>query len=360
MKKKVIAVMISLMLTASLAGCSGEISNDYITITQYKDLEVPQVESTEVTEEKIENVINSNLELAATKESVTDRAAQEGDTVNMDYTGTIEGVAFEGGTASGATIELGENSGYIGATGDYEGFADQIVGHSTGEEFDITVQFPEDYTAEMAGKVADFYIKINEIYQMKTPELTDEWVQENSEESKTVEEYKKEIKKQLEEENTESVDGELENAVMEVFLEKVEVKKYPKGAVEEQVQEVKEYYTSIAGAYGMEFSDFLANYMNGMTEEEFNEQAEKAAQNTVKRNEAVKLLAEKKHLEPSEEEYKKEIEKYAEDAGAADVEAFKEQYGEDSLKLAILTEKVGEYLADNCIQVESSDTEAAE
>ena len=73
MKKKIIAVMISLMLTASLAGCSGEISNDYITITQYKDLEVPQVESTEVTEEKIENVINSNLELAATKESVTDR-----------------------------------------------------------------------------------------------------------------------------------------------------------------------------------------------------------------------------------------------------------------------------------------------
>lgn len=357
MKKKIVAIMVSMMLAVSVIGCSGEISNDYVTITQYKDLEVPQAASTEITEEKVTNVIQSNLELAAEKETITDRAAQDGDTVNMDYTGTVDGVAFEGGTAAGATIELGENNGYIGATGDYKGFAEQIVGHSTGEEFDITVQFPEEYNAELAGKVANFHIKINEIYQMKTPELTDAWVKENSEKSKTVEEYKKEIKKQLEDENQESVDGELQNAVMEVFLEKVEVKKYPKGEVEEQIQQVTDYYKEIAGAYGMEFEDFLTTYMNGMTLEEFNKQAEEAAQNVVKRNEAVKLLAEKRHLEPSEKEYEEAIKKYAEEAGAEDLDAFKEQYGEEVLKQTVLLEKVAEYLADNCIQVESSTTE---
>ena len=169
MKKKIIAVMISLMLTASLAGCSGEISNDYITITQYKDLEVPQVESTEVTEEKIENVINSNLELAATKESVTDRAAQEGDVVNIDYEGTVDGVAFTGGTTEDYDLELGSNT-FI------DGFEEQIVGHNTGDSFDVTVTFPDGYssttdrttgeqTIELANKEAVFHVTLNKISQ---------------------------------------------------------------------------------------------------------------------------------------------------------------------------------------------------
>lgn len=356
MKKKLVAGILSALLAISLAGCSGEISNDYVTIKQYNDLEVPYVETSEVTETRIQSVIDSNLELAATKEVITDRPAKEGDTVNIDYEGTVDGVAFQGGTASGATLELGSGL-FIGANGDYEGFEEQIAGHSTGDEFDITVQFPDPYTnPEMSGAVANFHIVLNEIYQMKTPELTDEWVKENSEESETVDEYKKEIRKQLEEENQGTVDTELQDSVMEVFLENVEVKEYPEGAVDEQKQMMTDYYTQIAYAYGLEFEDFLLTYMNGMTAEQFDEQATEIAENTVKRNEAVKLLAKKKHLEPSEEEYTKEIEKYAEEAGAADVDAFIEQYGEEDLKLMVLVEKVEEYLADNCIQVESSDT----
>ena len=139
------------------------------------------------------------MEAAATEQDVTDRAAQSGDWVNIDYTGTMDGTAFDGGSATGYDLELGSGS-FIGANGDYQGFEDQIVGHNTGEEFDITVQFPENYqSSDLAGKPANFHIVLNKIYQKVTPELTDEWVVNNSESSKTVDEYKEEVKNSLQE-----------------------------------------------------------------------------------------------------------------------------------------------------------------
>ena len=194
MKKRVIAVLTAVLMTASLAGCgSGKLSNDYVTVNKYKGLEVTEVAKNEVSDDSVEQEIQSRLEAAATEQDVTDRSAQSGDWVNIDYTGTLDGVAFDGGTATGYDLELGSGS-FIGASGDYQGFEDQIVGHNTGEEFDITVQFPENYqSSDLAGKPANFHIVLNKIYQKVTPELTDEWVANNSESSKTVDEYKEEV-----------------------------------------------------------------------------------------------------------------------------------------------------------------------
>ena len=152
MKKRVIAVLTAVLMTTSLAGCgSGKLSNDYVTVGKYKALEVTEVAKSKVSDDSVAQEIQSRLEAAATEQDVTDRAAQSGDWVNIDYTGTMDGTAVNGGSATGYDLELGSGS-FIGASGDYQGFEDQIVGHNTGEEFDITVQFPENYqSSDLAG-----------------------------------------------------------------------------------------------------------------------------------------------------------------------------------------------------------------
>ena len=361
MKKKIVSVMMAAALAAALAGCSGELSNDYVTVTQYKGLEVPQpTPAEEVTDEQVEQVIQSNLSASSTQEEITDRAAQEGDVVNIDYTGSIDGEVFDGGSAEGADLELGSGS-FIGATDDYAGFEEQIEGHNIGDEFDITVQFPDPYdrNPDMSGAVADFHIVLNSISKTVTPELTDEWVQGISEDSKTVDEYREEIRSQIEENAQASVEAELENSVQTALMENVEVKEYPEERVEELTQQMTDYYTQLAGMYGMELGEFVETYLQ-TTEEDFNSQIEESVRQGVALEEALKLIAEKQRLEPSDEEYEEAIAEYAEEAGVDDVETYTEQVGEDEAKLAVLRDKVTEYLVDQCIQVEQSDTSGAE
>ena len=228
MKKRVIAVLTAVLMTASLAGCgSGKLSNDYVTVNKYKGLEVTEVAKNEVSDDSVEQEIQSRLEAAAPEQDVTDRAAQSGDWVNIDYTGTLDGVAFDGGTATGYDLELGSGS-FIGASGDYQGFEDQIVGHNTGEEFDITVQFPENYqSSDLAGKPANFHIVLNKIYQKVTPELTDEWVANNSESSKTVDEYKEEVKNSLQEQQDDSGNSQLKQEVQTALLDQFRFQQSP-------------------------------------------------------------------------------------------------------------------------------------
>lgn len=352
MKKKWIAAALSLVMAVSLAGCSSEISNEYITIKQYKGLEVAEVSKTEVTDDKVESTINSYLSASETKEEVTDRAAENGDTVDIDYAGSVDDVAFDGGTASGASLVLGSGQ-FIGADGDYKGFEEQIVGHKTGDEFDIMVKFPADYRSEdLADKPAKFHIKLNGIYTVTTPELTDEWVQTISEKSKTVEEFKKEIRENMETYNEEQYTSTLKSEVLESFLEQVEVKELPEEKIKEEYQSIEEYYKNAADSYEMEFDEYLMTNL-GMTEEIFEEKAQEAAESAVKRNLACELLAEKKHLEPSEKEYEEKIQEYAEQSGFEDVDEYKEIVGEDVVKMVILQDKVAEYLAENCVQVEA-------
>ena len=142
MKKKFVTVISAAAVAGMLAGCSGELSNEYVTVTQYKGLEVPQASGSveEVTDEQVDQMIEGTLSAYAEREEV--RAAQEGDIVNIDYTGYLDGEAFDGGSAEGADLELGSGS-FIGATDDYAGFEEQIEGHNPGDEFDIQVQFPD-------------------------------------------------------------------------------------------------------------------------------------------------------------------------------------------------------------------------
>ena len=178
-------------LSLFLTGCSGEISNDYVTITKYKGVEIDKVDADAVSDNDVEAQINSVLQSKSTTTEVTDRAAQTGDTVTIDYEGKKDGVAFDGGTATDAQLTLGSGQ-FI------DGFEDGVVGHNIGDTFDLDLTFPENYGNEdLAGQAVVFTVTLKGISQTDVPELTDEFVQSVSDTSKTVEEYKKEIKKSL-------------------------------------------------------------------------------------------------------------------------------------------------------------------
>lgn len=354
MKKNVIAAVLTAMTVLALAGCSSELSNEYVIVKQYKGLEVPKTETDEVADEEIDQAIQANLQGTADRLPVTDRAAQTGDWVNIDYVGTVDGVAFDGGTAQAQDLLLG-SGGYIGASGDYEGFEDQIAGHNVGEEFDITVQFPENYSPDMAGKVADFHITLNEIYVEDIPELTDEWVMANSEGAETVDEYREEIRGQIEESVDRQTQSEMTEAVWDALMENVEIKEYPEDAVQQQIDQVKEQYVQIAELYGTTLEDLIETQFM-MTEEDFNELLKESAQEAAVFDEAVKLIAKKENLDLSDEEYEEKIAEYAKEYGV-DADEYKEQVGEDRLKSTILREIVVEYLIDECVQVEQDSAE---
>lgn len=350
MKKKLVAVAVSLMAVVSMAGCSSKLSNEYITINQYKGLEVAEVAKTEVTDEDVDAQVESNLAATATTEEVTDRAVEDGDTANINFSSD-----FENSSGENYDLTIGSNS-FIAANGDYKGFEEQIIGHNIGETFDIEVKFPDDYSsADVAGQVKTFSVTVNGISNTKTPELTDEWVAANSEESKTVDEYKKEVKKSLEEDNESVTTSTLRSEVISALLEQVEVTKYPEGEVEEQVADMTDYYKSYAEQYSMEFADFLEQQL-GMTEEDFTKEVQTASEQTIKQRLAIQLLADKKHLTPSDKEYEEEFQKMAEDYGYADVDSLKEAATEDTLKDMVLQQKVADYLIESCVQVEETDT----
>ena len=305
MKKKLVALTLAAVMTISMAGCGNTMSDEYVTINKYKGLEITEVEKTEVTDETVENTVKSYLTAAPLKTEITDRAAQDGDTVDIDFVGKVDGKAFDGGTASGASLKIGSGT-YIGANGDYKGFEEQIIGHKKGDKFDIEVKFPDDYSeSTLAGKVATFSITLNGIYEVSDDtEITDEWVKQNSDTAETVEEFKEEIRTKMKENNESTRQSQLQSEVLEALSEQVEVKKYPDGDVDKEYQAVEDYYTAYAQQYGMEFADFLKTYMN-MTEEDFKKKAKEVAEESVKKKLACELLAKKKKLEPSDKEYEK-------------------------------------------------------
>lgn len=350
MKRKIAAVLAGVCLMGALTGCSGQISNDYVTIKKVKGIEIPEITELNISDDQLEGYIDYYLQADATRKEVTDRAAQNGDTVNIDYVGKVDGTEFAGGSAQGTELELGSGS-FIGANGEYKGFEEQVEGHTVGETFDITVKFPDDYTAEMAGKVAVFTITLHNIYEVSVPELTDEWVKENSTESETVDEYKEEIRTQQE-------NSELYSNVLTSFYDGVEVKKLPQDQIEEQYNTLTATYQNMAAGYGIDYETFVNDYMQ-TTPEELESQMRESAEEMVTRKCALELLADKKNLDISDEEYEVGLKRYAAVSGytADQTEQFEQMQGKEMIRLSLLQQKAAVYLAKDCVQVEAEDTE---
>jgi trigger factor len=234
---------------------SGIRALDYVTLPEdYASIPLKKADI-EPTEEDVQSQIDSLLSQNTTTQQITDRAAADGDTVNIDYVGTVDGVAFTGGTYSGYSLTLGSGS-FI------DGFEDQIVGHKPGETFDVNVTFPDGYSdstdAEgnavvLSNKKAVFSVTLNYISEEILPELTDAWVEENFSSTDgvhTVEDLRAEYQKMLYQNN-------LNTAVMDYLLANSTFKDLPQEVTDYQVNQCLNYYYTMAQYYGYDLDSFL-------------------------------------------------------------------------------------------------------
>ena len=352
-RKKVLAAGVCIVVAVSLlAGCAPkEIENDYVKINGYTGLEVSEITKTEVTDETVDSQIEQIRQNYATYTEITDRAAQEGDMVTIDYSGAIDGVAFDGGTASGQQLELGAG-GYI------DGFEDGIVGHMAGETFDVNTTFPDPYenNPDLAGKDAVFTITLSKIEEVSLPELNAEFVTMVKGEETTVDDYKKKIRDILESQAEVQDQTQKQTAIMDALMENVELKKYPEDKIEEYTNLMTDQYQQIATSLNMKYADFLEQYM-GMDEEAFNEEVDSQVKEYVKQQEVLDLIAEEEDITVSDDEINEWLEKNAQSQQMT-VDELKEQYSDDELKEQALNEKVVSWLWDEAkVTSDSSDSE---
>ena len=301
---------------------------------------------TEVSDDTVDSQIEQIRQNYATYTEVTDRAAQEGDMVTIDYSGAIDGVAFDGGTASGQQLELGAG-GYI------DGFEDGIVGHTTGETFDVDTTFPDPYqnNPDLAGKEAVFTITLTKIEEVNLPELNDEFVTMVKGEETTVDDYKKEIRDVLESQARVQDQNQTQTEIMDALMENVELKKYPEDEVQEYKDLMTKQYQQIATSLNMDYADFLEQYM-GMDEDSFNKEVDTQVKDYVKQQEVVKLIADEEDITVSDDE----IEEWLTDNAQAQqmtVDDLKGQYSDEEIEQQALNDKVVSWLWDKAKITES-------
>lgn len=275
-----------------------------VTLGQYKGLEVEKV-STEVTDTDVQLELEKVQRQNARKIEVTDRAAQLGDVVNIDYLGSVDGVPFDGGKAEGHDLELGSHA-FI------EGFEDAIVGHNIGEAFDIDVTFPEAYHApELAGKAAVFAIKLNAITAKELPELNDAFAEDVSEFS-TLDEYKADISAKLAADKTEKakqlqgdklLDAAVANCTMEV----------PQVMYDNKIDSMMKEFEENIVRQGLSM-DVYYQYM-GTNEEAMRATFKDTAYKSVEARLMLEAIAKAENLVISEEALDAEICKYGESYG---------------------------------------------
>lgn len=348
MKKKIVALVLAMSMSVMLlSGCQAkELSNKYATVKSYKGVEVDKIDKPEVSDDDVDNQIQS-----AMVENITDiteqRAAQNGDKAVIDFVGKKDGVAFQNGSSTDYTLELGSGT-FI------DGFEDGIIGHTPGETFDLNLTFPENYqSTELAGQEVVFTVTLKGFL----PELSDDIVTVLSDKSKTVEEYKKEVKDKLQETADESYQSSLREAAWNAVLENTEVKEYPEDKVQEYVDMMQEQYETMATYYNMEFEDFLTAYMK-MDKDTFDGKVKEAAEQQVKSDLARDLLLDNvKKIDTSDEARQKIYEALAESYNYDDVDSFLEAMENadnmDKLDALVKLEMVQNWVADNCKQVEA-------
>lgn len=291
-----------------------------IEIKDYKGIEVEKL-STDVTDEMIDEEIDRVRDRNSRMVTVEDRPAENGDTAVIDFEGFCDGEPFDGGKAEEYNLQLGSGN-FI------PGFEEQIVGHSTGDEFTIDVKFPEEYQAEnLKGKDAQFKIKLHEIKVKELPEVDDDFVKDVSEKD-TVAEYREELKEQiqkrLEGESERDLDDKLTNAV----IEKVEGE-IPEQMFDKEAQNMIREMDMRLRQQGMDFDTYLK--YTGMEADSVLEMYKPEAQRRVKMRLALEKIAQLENITPTEDEVKEEYEKMA---GVYNMEAdqVREIIPEESIK----------------------------
>ncbi len=312
-----------------------------VKLGEYKGIEVEKKEYN-VTEEEVEKELKNIQERKARVVEVEDRAAENGDILTLDYSGSVDGELFDGGTAENQQLELGSES-FI------PGFEDQLVGVNKGAEVDVKVTFPEEYHSEdLSGKDAIFKVKVHEIKAKDLPALDDELAKDVSE-FDTLEELKADLKKGLEEQSEKREKIEFENSVIDKIAEGSEVD-LPEVLVEGQIDASVREFGQRLTYQGLQLEKYLE--LTGIPMSEFREQFTDDAKKLVKADLVLEAISKKEGFEATEAELEEEFEEIAKQYNQK-IEDVKEKFGEDDLdyiKMGIIKTKTIEFVVENAKQ----------
>lgn len=313
------------------------ITKPEVEVKDYKGIEVEKVVNP-VTDEDINKQLDALREKNVTVETVDDRAAENGDDVVIDFEGFKDDVAFEGGKAEDFTLSLGSGQ-FI------PGFEDQIVGHNAGEDFDINVTFPEEYQVkELAGAPAVFKIKLKSISKKVMPELDDDMVKDSTE-FDTVDEYKADVKKKLEEANEKHADSEVEAKIFDKVIENMTAE-IPQVMFDNRVNEMISELEQRLAPQGISL-DLYMQY-TGQTIDTVKKAYAEQAEKQVKLRLALEKIAKLENIEVTEDELKAEFDKLAE-AYKLDVDQIKQFIHDDDLKKDIAVGKAVDLVKDAAV-----------
>lgn len=342
-RMRIAALSVAAAFLLAVTGCGKDDSGkayldevkaeDYVKLGEYKGLEVVQP-MPEVTEEQRDAYINYILSLNPSD------GAKEGDTVNIDYAGTMDGVAFDGGTASGQNLTLGSNR-FI------EGFEEGLIGAKAGDTVELNLTFPEDYHAELAGKPVVFMVTVNTIMASQPQELNDAFVKGLDNGCSTVEEYRQYVNDLLMEDATAAYENAIENSLVNMLMESSEFMKEPPKAMVDSYEEVlTANLTAEAAGYGMTLEQ-LMSLGYGMDETSYAGEIRKQAERFARQSLMLQAIADKENLNVSEEELQEEMEEIAAAGSYESVEKLKEDVDARRYKESMMAQKVMGMLREN-------------
>ena len=291
-----------------------------VTLGEYKGIEVEKKE-VEVTDEEVDTEINRVRESNARMIDIDDRAAQDGDTVVIDFDGYVDGKQFEGGKAEDYSLVLGSHS-FI------DNFEEQLEGKNIGEDVTVNVTFPENYQAEeLQGKPAEFKVKIKEIKVKELPELDDDFAQDVSN-FDTIAEYKEDLKKKLAENKEEALKREREETVIGKIIENAQMD-IPEQMVEAQTRQMTQEFAQRLSSQGLSIDQYMQ--FTGLTPQKMIEELKPQALKRIQSRLVLEAVVAAENIETSEDELNKEIENMA-SMYQMEVDKLKEVIGEEEKK----------------------------
>ena len=311
------------------------------TVAVYPEVELGQYKGLEAVKAEVKVMaadVNARLKEMADRNSrlvAVERAVKKGDTANIDFEGFDNGVAFEGGKGDAFDLEIGSGS-FV------PGFEDQLIGMKAGEEKDIDITFPENYTPELAGKPVVFHVKVNEVKVKELPAIDDEFAKDVSE-FDTLKELKADIKKKMIEERTTAAQRAFEDVLMTKVAEGVKAD-IPEEMIELQAQQLVDGFKQQLAAQGIPYDQYLK--MTGMEEAKIMADAKEPAANQVKMDLAIRAIIKAEGLEVSDEEVEAEMKNVADKYGM-DLDTVKKYLRTEDVKEQVMREKVIKVVADS-------------
>lgn len=314
-----------------------------VTLGDYKGVTVEKTIQS-VTDEDVQNEIDNAL---ANYPVEVDRAAKEGDTVNIDYVGKIDGEEFDGGSDQGADLKLGSGK-FI------DGFEDGLIGARKGETRTLNLTFTEDYTQDLAGKAVEFTVTVNAVKEPLS-EPTDQWVADNIEGYDNIADYKAGIRSEQEESNEQTAENQVRYAAWTQVIDNCTINEYPETLVEVGKKLYEQQVETYAKYAGMELDAYIES--SGLTQEEYQSNMEEYGKNVAAQALVCQAICDKEGFAIGDDDYQKALQDMLTEYGCTEDELI-QTYGQDNVEQSIMLNRVSNLILENAnvteVQADSS------